>query len=149
MIQIRDMRDEAHALIDGSKLNEAFRAELRGRFDIVGNKPTAALDVLDEHDEETGAVTKSASEKLREAVTADIEKARELADSVAPKTQVRGQGASTKPKVEAETPAVEENEDGKEERKPAPKSTGSALTDEVLAEAGIDVTEGLYEGITN
>ncbi len=150
--ELRDLRDAAHAQINESKLPETFKAELRGRYDLVEGDdgkptPTPGLDVADERDEK-GAVTKKASEKLTEAVTADIEAKRLQHAEIAP-TSVRGQGRA------ATEPTDDDGEKGKGKDKEKPEdteeskvtSTGSSETDFLLQKAGVQIDESLYEGI--
>lgn len=141
MMEVRDLRDVAHAMIAESRLPDVFQVELRERYDLVERQPTAALDVLAEEDD-AGAITKSAEDVLREAVEADIARKRGQASALRP-TRVRGQG---------EGKPVEESEEGAAaEKKPKPKdeapTTGSYKTDAILNEAGVTIDDGLYEGI--
>jgi hypothetical protein len=145
-LQLRDLRDQAHEAIRETKLPEEFQSELLERYDIVDGKPTPALDVLDEEDEQTGEVTKSADEVLREAVKADIARKKEQFAAARP-TQVRGQGEARPAKSAGKPDEVAEGEEGGEERK-TPASTGSPRTDALLTEAGIENDDELYAGIT-
>lgn len=77
-LDLRDMRDEAHRLIEaralghGGVLTPAFVEDLRARYTLRdGRFPTPALDVHPELDD-AGAVKKSALDRLREAVGVDI-----------------------------------------------------------------------------
>lgn len=89
---LRDMRDEAHAVIAESRLPESWQSGLRARFDLVEGSPTADLDVADEVDDD-GNVTKAALATLRESVeTAIADEQARLRD--ASPTRVRNQGAS-------------------------------------------------------
>lgn len=140
-VQVRDLRDAAHAQINETKLPETFKAELRARYDLVEGEPTAALDVADEKDEK-GVVTKPAEEKLAEAVAAAV-KAKELQHAEIAPTTVRGQGR---------TASEPEDGEGKKEKTPEEKaeeakSTGSAETDHLFTKAGVELDESLYEGI--
>lgn len=74
-IDLRDMRDSAHELIRESKLPESWQVGLRERYDLQEGKPTSALDVLDEVDDD-GKVTKTARTRLAEAVAEDIKSER-------------------------------------------------------------------------
>ena len=141
MLRVRDLRDAAHAQIRESKLPGPFQDELRGKYDLREDEPTDALDVEDETDEETGAVAKTAEEKIREAIEGDIEVKREQIAAVNP-TRVSGQGPTAAPKKKAEG-------EGEDEAVEETKSSGSRLTDEVLAEASFtpdDIAE-MYQGI--
>lgn len=74
---LRDMRDESHRLIEaaartnGGILTPAYVDDLRERYVLRNGTPSAALDLYDALDE-SGAVTKPALERLREAVQTDI-----------------------------------------------------------------------------
>jgi hypothetical protein len=140
-LQVRDLKDVAHGLIRESKLPDSFQSELLERYDVVGGRPTPELDVIEDVDDE-GEVTKTAEDKLRETVEADISRKREQYASARP-TQVRGQGEakSAKPAAKAE------GEEG-EVKEAKVKSTGSARTDALLQEAGIEADDDLYAGIT-
>jgi hypothetical protein len=95
-MQLRDLRDRAHARIDGAKLPEKFASEAKTHFALdEAGAPTPALDVIDDLDDEF-KVTKPAAEKLDEAVDSEIERLRDLAASVSP-TRVKGQGAKAAP----------------------------------------------------
>jgi hypothetical protein len=79
-LDLRDMRDEATRLIEaratgaGGILTPAFIDDLRSRYSLRdGRHPTPALDVYDQLDDQ-GAVTKSAMDRLREAVAVDIQR---------------------------------------------------------------------------
>jgi hypothetical protein len=141
-LQVRDLKDVAHEMIRESKLPATFQAELLERYDLVGGRPTPSLDVIEDVDDE-GEVTKTAEEKLRETVEADIARKREQYAEARP-TTVRGQGEA-KP---AKPAAKAEGEEGEVEEAKTPKSTGSARTDALLQEAGIEADDDLYAGIT-
>jgi len=78
-LAVRDMRDEAHRLIEaashngGGILTPAYVDDLRERYTLRDGQPSAALDLYDQLDG-SGAVTKSAIDRLRESVAADIER---------------------------------------------------------------------------
>lgn len=141
--KLRDLRDAAHGKIAESRLPETFKAELRGKYDLVEGAPTPDLDVTDEKDEK-GAVTKKAEDKLAEAVDADI-KAKQLQHAEINPTAVRGQGrAATEPgDAEIEAGGEKGGKGGVEET----ASTGSEDTDYLLRRAGVEIDESLYEGI--
>lgn len=124
-IQLRDLRDEAHALIAASKLPPEFKAEVQAKFDITENGPTPGLDVLDEMDDE-GKITMTARAVLAESVEAEIAKQRTLLAAARP-TRVSG-------------PPPAKREDGEGDGG-TPKSTGSPKTDAILAEAGFTEDE--------
>jgi hypothetical protein len=141
MLEVRDLRDKAHAVIAESKLPEPFQAVVRRQFDLYeGETPTPGLDVLADVDDD-GAVVKSAEDKLVEAVEAAIKEQRELY-AVANPTRVRGQGPGT----EIREAADEDGKPSTEEKKP---STGSELTDHLLREGKFsdeDLSE-MYVGL--
>jgi hypothetical protein len=91
-IELRDLRDAAHGLIEAAKLPEKFAAQSKSKFDLVDGEPTEALDVIPEVDDD-GNVTKTASAVLTEAVNSEIASQRELVSDLRP-TRVRNQGAS-------------------------------------------------------
>jgi hypothetical protein len=124
-IALRDMRDAAHEMIEAAGLPESFAAKVKAKYALVEGEPSPALDVIDDVDEE-GNVTKSASDKLRESVDAEIADARSLIASVS-KTRVTGQG----PKKQTE---LRESADG-EDDEPAPLPKDGALG-ALLAGAG-------------
>jgi hypothetical protein len=121
-IALRDMRDEAHEVIEAAGFRPVAEAKLKSKFDLTESGPTAALDVVDDLDDD-GNVVKKAKDKLREAVEADITEQRALLAEAQP-TRVRGQGPST----------VEESDaDGGK----APKAPGAgSLTGSLLQESG-------------
>jgi hypothetical protein len=89
---LRDMRDLAHGRIAAAKLPEKFADRAKSRFALVEGVPTDDLDQIDDVDDD-GEVTKSASDKLTEAVDSVIAEQRDLVGSLRP-AQVRGQGPS-------------------------------------------------------
>lgn len=124
-LELRDLADTAKSLISESKLPEGvWQDGLHARFALTeGRTPTPELDVVAELDAD-GAVTKTAAERLTEAVTAAIESEREKLREVAP-TRVRGQGPTT----------LKEGE----EPKPTDKGTGEQpLWRTMLSEANVD-----------
>lgn len=130
--ELRDLRDSAHQLIAESRLPESWQENLKARFALREDRsPTPDLDVVDDIDGD-GAVTKSAAEKLREAVEGACKEERRKLAEVAP-TRVRGQGAGS----------VQEGEDGDKSDLP-PGELGYHRT--LLAEAGIDFDKA-YEGV--
>lgn len=103
-VQLTQFAAAAEKQISESKLPESWKADLVGKFRLEeSGSPTAALDVVDDVDD-SGEVTKTAAEKLTEAVEAEIKRERDrLAEASA--TRVRGQGtsATTEIKEGAET----------------------------------------------
>lgn len=140
-VELRDMRDAAHAQINETKLPDTFKAELRGRYDLVEGEPTSDLDVADDRDDK-GAVTKTAAEKLKESVDAGIEAKRLQHAEIAP-TAVRGQGKTATEPTDAD--GEKDKKDKKAETEEA--TTGSELTDHLLAKSGLPIDESLYEDI--
>jgi hypothetical protein len=141
-LEVRDLKDIAHAAIRESRLPEPFQAELRESYKIIDGKPTPSLDVIEDV-EEDGTVTKTAEDKLRENVEADIAVKKEQFAAARP-TRVTGQGETSKPKAtEGGTTVQEGAEEGGESR----KTTGSQRTDYQLNEAGIEPDADLYAGI--
>lgn len=121
-IQLRDLRDIARAKIEKARLPEAWKAESKSKFDLVEGRPTPDLDVVDEIDD-TGAVTKSATAILSEAVDAEVERQRKLLAAAQP-TRVVGQG-----------PVSEETE---------PVSRKGTLHGSLLEEAGFDDPDAVW-----
>lgn len=81
LLDLRDMRDEAHRLIEaagrerGGILSPAFTEDLKSRYTLRdGRWPTPALDVHPELNDADGTVKRSALDVLVEAVTADVER---------------------------------------------------------------------------
>lgn len=140
-LELRDLRDAAHAQIAESRLPEPFKAELRGKYDLRENEPTAALDVVADDPAKVadGEKPKTADEKLHEAVEADLAVKEEQYRASRPAPRVTGQGERA-----TEKPKVEEGADGAEKK---PGTTGSPLTDYALREANVEVDEDLYAGI--
>ncbi len=87
LIELRDLRDEAHKIISEAALPSKAEAKLLSEYSLDGETPTAKLDQQATED-------KSAFDSLTESVEADIREARELLAEVAP-TVVEGQGPSS------------------------------------------------------
>jgi len=121
-LELRDMRDAAHRQITEAKLPDAFANRAKSQFQLTETGPTPGLDVVDDVDDD-GNVTKKASEKLSEAVTAAIQDQRELLAAANP-TAVRGQGPGTPAK----------RGEGDDE----PKKGEGTLYGALLQEAGVD-----------
>lgn len=128
-VQITEMRSVAHETINATRLPDPFKADLRGRFDIVEGKPTPDLNVIDEVNDD-GEVTKRAEDKLREAVTERIKHAQALYAAANP-TRVTAQGPSGGDNEEEVTETA------------VPKG---GLVEDLLQEAGFDekARESLY-----
>jgi hypothetical protein len=124
-LDLRDMRDAAHRQISEAKLPDAFSKRAKALFEITDDGATAALDVVDDVDDD-GNVTKKAEDKLQEAVTAVVQEQRDLVASLSP-TKVRGQGVSA--------PAKRGEGEGESE---GPKPGEGTLWGAVLQEAGVD-----------
>lgn len=134
-IEIRDLRDTAHALIREAKLPEQFERKVLDTFTIVNGDPTDALDVFEAVDAD-GNETASAEAVLREAVTAEINEARALVASVRP-TRVRGQGPTT---------AAGDGSGGEGGEQKVDRI--GDLTRHMLAEAGINDPDKAFESAT-
>ena len=130
---LRDMRDYAHERIVASKLPEKFADGAKSRFALVEGVPTDDLDQIDDVDDD-GEVTKSASDKLTEAVDSVIAEQRDLVGSIRP-AQVRGQG----PSVSGDGAP---DEDGKTSE-PKPHAVPSR-TAALLQEAGFDDPDEVF-----
>lgn len=89
-VQLRDMRDSAHRMIEATDLPDTWKADLKDEFKLAEGKPTNKLDQVDEVDD-AGEVTKGAEAFLTEAVEADIEKSKKRLAEANP-TRVSGQG---------------------------------------------------------
>jgi hypothetical protein len=129
--ELRDHRDLAHERIDAAKLPEKFAEGAKARFALIEGVPTDDLDQIDDVDDD-GNVTKSASDKLTEAVDAVVAEQRELVGSLRP-AQVRGQG----PSVSADG---EKDGEGKEAKPYAPPPRTAAL----LQEAGFSDPDEVF-----
>lgn len=96
-LALRDLRDDAHTLIEaaghnrGGILTPAYTDYLRERYTIRDGVPSVALDVHDQLDGD-GAVVKTARERLLEAVALDIQTEQNKLRESAP-THIRGLGA--------------------------------------------------------
>jgi hypothetical protein len=130
-VELERMKAEARETIREAKLPEAFEKDLLERYDIVDNVPTAALDVVDEADGD-GNVVKRASVRVRESVTKDVKRQRELIEAIDP-TRVTGQGGA----------AADGDDDG--EGKPAAAPKTRSLWRGMLQEAGFAEPEKVYE----
>lgn len=132
VIEVRDLRDAAHAQIREARLPAAFEERALQEFAIVEGVATPKLDVYEDVDDDTGEVTKPATEILREAVEGVIQEQRTLVASLKP-TRVVGQGPSAKP-ADGEKP-----EGGGEKR-----DTVGPLTRSMLVEAGFPDPDKVY-----
>lgn len=121
-LTLRDLRDEAHKMIQEARLPDAFANRAKAQFTLSDDGPSKQLDVVDEVDDE-GKVTKTARTKLQEAATAAIADQRELLAAANP-TRVTGQGPAN---------AARSGEDGE-----APKKGEGTFYASVLQEAGVD-----------
>jgi len=102
-IELRDLRDAAHAQIAEARLPDPLAAQVRGEFTLIEGVPTAALDVVDEYDDD-GNRTKTAAQVLHEAVAEQVERSRALVAELRP-TRVR------------DIPAARINADGEPQKK--------------------------------
>ena len=132
--ELRDMRDEAHKLIEAAELPDRTTARLKSRWGLDGEEPTDALDLVDQIDSE-GNVTKSAMTQLTEAVSQEVEDeklALQEALAEADPTRVEGQGAA---RPDDETP------EGGEQ----PRQGRKRFWREHLEESGIDPDEAFKD----
>lgn len=121
-IQLRDLRDAAHKQIEEARLPDAWKAEVKRMFDISEGRPSTALDVVDEIDDD-GVVTKTAGSILSEAVQSEIDRQRVLLAAAVP-TRVVGQGA---------------NGEGEDQ-----KTSKGTLHGSLLEEAGFDDPDAVW-----
>jgi hypothetical protein len=137
-IEVRDMERRAHSLVEAAKLHPKLATKIKERFSLDETGEAAdGLNVVADFDED-GQVTKSAMDKLVEAVTSEIDDARDLQTSLGTRTMVRGQGGGSEALREAREARDKDEDKGKpdgEKRTPKPTS-GSSLTDDLLREAG-------------
>jgi hypothetical protein len=129
--ELRDLQDHASTLITESRLPDTWQDGLRARFSLnESRQPSADLDVVADLDAD-GNVTKTAVEKLTEAVNAAIKTDRKRLAEVAP-TRVRGQGLS-------------QLQEGDGEESDEPKGE-PGFHRQLLQEAGINYDEA-YKGL--
>lgn len=133
--QLAALERVAHEQIRESKLPDSWQAGLREKFSLTENKPTDALDVVDDVDE-SGKVTKPAKDKLAESVKAEIEREQ---------TRLR-EASGTRVRTTAATPAqlAEAAKGGEEDR--APKGEKSYWK-QILSEANVPDPEKAYAPI--
>ena len=125
-VELRDLRDTARTLIEGSGLPEQFQAPLLSRYSIINGRPTDALNVMEAVSDD-GSIEKSAEEVLTEAVNEDLKLEREKVAAITP-TRVRNQGPND----------AEGESTGDDEEVP--------LWRKGLQEAGID-PDAAYKGV--
>ena len=89
-VELRDLREAARDLINEAELPDEFKSELRDRYQLVNGRPTDALNVMEEV-EEDGSIARTAEQVLVESVETDIRRASELVAAASP-TRVTGQG---------------------------------------------------------
>lgn len=143
LIEVRDLRDRAHEMIQEADLPAAFAAQSIARFNLVDGEPTDALDVYETVEDDK--VTATALDVLEAAVEAEIEAQRKLVASVAP-TRVRGQGPKRSVQ-EAATTATEgegKKKDGQDESKP---DRVGGLTRALLQESQFSDPDKVYAGV--
>jgi hypothetical protein len=127
----------AHAMISESRLPESWQNGLKEKFSLVENKPTDALDVVADVDDD-GKVEKAAITKLRESVEAEITKERERLREASP-TRVRSTTATL---VEAAKKDGDDDEDkGKIEEA---KKGDQPYWATILSEAGVQDPDKAY-----
>jgi hypothetical protein len=128
-VDLRDMRDAAHAQIEEAKLPASWKDALKAEFDLSeSGEPTASLDVVEDYDDE-GTTIKSAKVALRESVAARIKSQKTLLQEARP-TRVSGLGPNKA--VALEEGAKVEKEQGT--RKPGEGTLYGSL----LQEANVD-----------
>lgn len=129
-LTVRDLRDKAHEIIEADRrLPQAWKAQVKGVFDLTEAGPTPALDVIEDIDDE-GAVIKTAEAKLVESVQAEVARQHDLLAAANP-TRVSGQGPTRV--EEGETPEGDEGKHG-------PQTQVGSL----LQEAGFDDPEKVW-----
>jgi hypothetical protein len=137
-IELRDMRDKAQELVESAKLHPKLSKQLAERYRLdESGQPSPALDIAPDTDEE-GNVTKSAAEKLVEAVTEEIEDAQALMADLRP-TRVRGAGArsaAVKDTLRESEKNDDDDDKGDRGKKKEQATTGSTLADELLESSG-------------
>lgn len=126
-VQLTEMAASAKEQISESKLPPSWQASLVEKFSLVEGAPTADLDITPDVDD-SGEVTKTAEEKLREAVEAEIKRERERLAEASP-TRVRGQGGKA---------ADGELEEGADPEKKAGEPEDKPEWAQFLQEAGVD-----------
>ena len=140
-LTLRDMRDEAFRLIESSKLPNGFQDVVKARFALTESGPADDLDQIDDLDDD-GNVTKSASEKLLEAVNSAIEDQRALVGELRP-AAVRGQGPGG-PAGEGAGDGEGKTEGGGDTKYAVPPKTAS-----LLQEAGFDDPDEVFAPVKN
>lgn len=135
LVQLREMRSDAHRVIEGARLPSKAEEAIKSRFDITAAGPTPEMDVTDQISDE-GQVTQTAEAALREAVDQEIRRTREMLAEAAPVSRVRGQGAATRRPDGEASPADSAGEDKPE----------SPYWGEVLQEAGFQKPEEITFG---
>lgn len=94
-IQVTRLDAQAAKQIAECGLPESWQGDLRGRWQIEeSGDPSDALSKIEDETDDSGEVTKPASQVLREALEADIQHERDRLAVVRP-TRVRDQGAKT------------------------------------------------------
>lgn len=100
--ELAQLERTAHSMIAESKLPTSWQTDLRARYSLIENAPTSALDVVADVDDD-GKTVKSAEDKLRESVEADIVRERErLREASA--TRVRSSAAPPEKKGKKDAP---------------------------------------------
>jgi hypothetical protein len=133
-IELRDMRDRAHSLVEAAKLHPRLAKRIQEQFTLTeSNEPSDSLAACKGEFDSEGNVVKSAMDVLVEAVSAEITDAKAIQGDLRP-TRVRGSGPSTRlveSKGDDDKPGDKPNDDK------AKQTTGSSLADELLEGAGI------------
>jgi hypothetical protein len=139
-VELRDLADQARTLVEAAKLHPKLAKRIVEKYALVEGAATDALAAVKADFDPDGNVTKSAAEKLAEAVAEEIEDARALLADVRP-TRVRGQGRTERltESRQQRDDDTSKDDDTKGRGKPKPvavTTTGSSLADELLEGAG-------------
>lgn len=152
--ELARMERTAHGIIAESKLPQSWQADLRARYSLVENAPAAGLDVVADVDDD-GKTVKSADEKLREAVEADIEHQRERLRE-ASSTRVRSSAAPPFEKKADKSKSKSKKKDGDDDGDDDGGDDAAAISEsrgpkpywaQMLEEAGIKNPEKAYVAI--
>lgn len=136
-LQLRELRESAHALVEETKLPERLKNRVKADFSLSEFGPTEKLDQFDDVDEQ-GAVTKSALAKVQESVQEEIAEARAIVAEIKP-TRVTGQGPSvTVEEAERGGKKVPEKPEGQEDKEDQPGRYAGTMAASLVQEARLD-----------
>jgi hypothetical protein len=139
-IELRDLRDKATTLVESAKLHPRLAARITEKFSLSETgEPSADLAVIESEYDSDGNLVKGAMEALTEAVTAEVEDAREIMGSLRP-TRVKGAGRDSR-LTESARKGKESAEPGNDDKPKAKQTTGSSLADELLEGAGFSTEQ--------